>query len=146
DREGHFRLSIPRTSSMRFYRVAVVAAGKGLGIRWHYLDLDDPEHRVKFRLTKALSRRGKLVDLQGQPAAGVKVGLLALIPRDTGGIQLNGLPVGLPGWPRPAISSVQGRFVLDGLDPNHGVLVEIRSDRFATQQIELAPVRNPSAA
>jgi hypothetical protein len=139
--DGRFRLTAPRTSSTLFYKVAVVAAGKGHGLGWHYLDLDAARPDVVVRLAREQVRRGRLIDLQGQPGAGVKLHVRSLWPEDRGkqGLPFEEAPANLSPWPAPVITDSTGQFALRGIGPEPQVGLEVRSDRFATQMVYLQP-------
>jgi RNA polymerase sigma factor (sigma-70 family) len=76
--DGRFRFAVPRPVSLDAYKVcasqlAVLAGHKGHGLGWHYLPLDADKGEVEVRLRPEQVQRGRLVDLQGQPAAGVRI-------------------------------------------------------------------------
>jgi RNA polymerase sigma factor (sigma-70 family) len=90
DKEGRFQLAIPRTTSRRFFTAAALAGAKGHGVGWQPIELkpargdweppelDDPKLSVDVRLFPPQKLSGKLIDLQGQPIAGVKVGVVRI--------------------------------------------------------------------
>jgi RNA polymerase sigma factor (sigma-70 family) len=75
NRDGDFRLTVPRTSSARNWAVDVVAARAGYGLGWQPFDPDAERPAVSVRLHPEQVLRGRLIDLEGQPAAGVKLRL-----------------------------------------------------------------------
>src|SRR5262249_36735266 len=73
DGDGRFRLSASR-AALADYRTAYVIAGKaGHGLAWARADLKAPSAEISVRLAPEKVVRGRLIDVQGQPAAGVRV-------------------------------------------------------------------------
>ncbi len=73
DRLGWFRLSVPRPGPGQEPRhEAVMAWAPGHGLAWQY-PLPDKGKEVELQLPPEEVIRGRLIDLQGQPAAGVKL-------------------------------------------------------------------------
>ena len=62
-----------RTSSARFLEVYALAAAPGSGVGWVALNPDAEQPAAEIRLQPEQVIRGKLVDVNGQPAAGVEV-------------------------------------------------------------------------
>src|SRR5262249_43096521 len=76
--QGKYRLRVKRPSpvlyySQRHYQLAVVAAARGYGLGWQCLPLDADKPDAQIALRKEQVRRGRLIDLQGQPVPGVRV-------------------------------------------------------------------------
>ncbi len=85
------------------------------------------------------SSAGRLFDLKGRPVPGValKVHWVCHVAREEGGEPLSpsGLPPGIPGmifpgWPEPAISDPEGRFVLRGWAAGLQIRIEVDDPRF----------------
>src|SRR5206468_211519 len=85
--------------------------------------------------------RGRLFDLQGVPAANVRVRLreVSAPGGKPFGVQFGDPPTGLGPWPEPAASDAQGRFTLRGLGANWSADLEVGEDRFARQTLILNP-------
>jgi len=93
--------------------------------------------------------RGRLVDVNGQPAAGVEVGLNRVYratppagarfdsPIAGRGFVWSNLPEGLRAWPKSGTSDGQGRFTLTGGVRGLDLSLAVRDPRFAQQRIEL---------
>jgi hypothetical protein len=143
DREGRFRLRIPLLTTEHFLDAFLLAAKPGHGLGYRQL-LNGQRKDVPVYLTKESVIRGRLFDLQGRPASGVRVGV----------VWINGVvaaqkayvlfhvpepPRDWPFWPGPAVSDAQGRFNLRGLGPELRIKVGIGGEKFARQQFEIGP-------
>jgi RNA polymerase sigma factor (sigma-70 family) len=140
DPEGRFRLDVPRTSSARFPGVFAVAAAAGHGIGWQPLDPDAEKPAADIRLAQEQVIRGRFVDVQGQPAAGVSVRVGLVRPRQ-GGREGVGAPAAgqeSPAWPKAALTDKDGRFEVRGLGRGMTAALGVGDDRFATQVLNVA--------
>ena len=87
--------------------------------------------------------RGRLIDIEGQPAGGVWLSVGSLTPRSTTGTQLEGVgyhdfPKHPQAWPPDVIADENGRFVIRGTPVDHGVyLTVLGTDRFAPQGLSI---------
>jgi RNA polymerase sigma factor (sigma-70 family) len=79
--EGKFSLSVPRTSTTRNWAADVVAGHANYGFHWQSFDPDAERPDVKVSLLAEQVIRGQLLDIQGLPAAGVKL-ILARVGRE----------------------------------------------------------------
>jgi hypothetical protein len=152
DDDGRFRIEAARASSSRFYDVYALAGASGPGTAFGCVklhpDADQPAAEIHLQPEQVI--RGKVVDLNGQPAAGVQVQLASVYnksPQLVGG-RLDNLrsvvfyawpaaPVGLRAWPKPVASDAQGRFTFTGLGRGLDVSLAVRDTRFAQQMIGL---------
>jgi RNA polymerase sigma factor (sigma-70 family) len=78
DAEGQFRLKVRRLTPLlyyqqRHYQMAVLAAAPGCGLGFHFVTLDAAKPEAPIRLPREQVRRGRLIDLQGQPVAGARI-------------------------------------------------------------------------
>src|SRR5262249_22567819 len=140
DREGRFALKLPRTSSARFRYVAVIAGSKGHGLAFQHVspDAEQPEAQIKLPPEQVI--RGRALDLQGQPAAGVKVRVVGVGKPELGmGIPLAfwNAPKRFAPWPEPVSTDNEGRFVLHGLNRDGGLWLEAFDDRFARYSVHV---------
>jgi hypothetical protein len=164
--EGRFCLEVPRTSSLRYAGrnsyafverlpsnatrtaalwlpgVAVVARGSAHGLGWQTLDPDAEKPTADVRLTREQVIRGRFVDLQGEPAAGVTVRIAAIGKSRVAGL-FDGVSApaetkGLPVWPKAAVTDKDGRFELHGVGGDLVARLSVGEDRFAIQSIEVA--------
>jgi RNA polymerase sigma factor (sigma-70 family) len=156
DVSGRFRVDVPRTSSSRHDGFGAVALAPGFGVAWIDLDPDDdqPPAHITLRPEQVIS--GRLFDLQGQPAALVKLSVAAIrrvLPTASNPPFENfegpafawTHPDDLPGWPSPAISGADGRFILHGVGPGLRVYLTLIDPRFASEIVEVN-TDAPSAA
>ena len=76
--------------------------------------------------------RGRLVDLQGQPARGVTLRIPKMSVRDVGYPLIES---GSP-WPGPATTDDRGRFTFSGLGSRAAFEAEVADERFARQNLK----------
>jgi RNA polymerase sigma factor (sigma-70 family) len=133
DGDGRFRLGVARTV-LADCRTAYVIGGKtGHGLAWAPADLKTPSQEALVRLAPEKVVRGRLIDVQGQPAAGVRVRLTGLSEsarKDGGGSVFVPALEGFPAWPGLATTDKDGKFTLAGLNPDLGGYVEIDGEEF----------------
>jgi RNA polymerase sigma factor (sigma-70 family) len=140
DAEGRFRLDVPRTSSVTFRTVHAVAGGAGYGVGWQELNPDAERPGAEIRLPREQVIRVRFVDVQGQPAAGVRVHLGSIGRHEPGefeGVHLGDTGKDLPFWPAPAVTDAQGRFEFRGIGQGAAVSLGVSDERFATQSFHL---------
>jgi protocatechuate 3,4-dioxygenase beta subunit len=135
DADGRFRLTGPAYSPARpSVAASLVGSAPGYGIALVELDHAAPRQDVEIKLGRERVVRGRLIDLQGQPAPGATVRAVWPSPafaRDWFDRPLDEL---LPFWPAPATTDDKGRFLLRGLGPEK-VTLEARGGRFAPQYL-----------
>jgi RNA polymerase sigma factor (sigma-70 family) len=160
DAEGRFRLRVSRTGYPEQYmkaqwmRGAVVAVGRGFAFGWVGADSAEKLGNVTVKLAPEVPITGRVVDLQGQPVAGVSVQVRNVRCREDGGdlkalveaLRAKGeardpswpglwLDPALLGLPRPAVTGADGTFRVTGISGE--CLVGLR---FAGPTIEAAEV------
>jgi hypothetical protein len=157
DGSGRFRLDAIRTSSATHHGVGAAALAPGHGVGWADLDLDAAEPTAEIRLMPEQVIQGRLFDVHGQPAAGVRVSVttmgrprpaaVAVIRVDVDGPSFwrGSEEDGLPAWPRPVVSAAEGRFTLYGVGRDLGVFLQAEHPRVARQRIEVQTDREPGA-
>jgi RNA polymerase sigma factor (sigma-70 family) len=142
DADGRFRFDAARTASGRFFEVDAFAAMPGYGIGYFRLNLDADEPSAQVVLKPEQVIHGRLVDINGQPAAGVKVSI-GQIGRFVGGtfegVNLGDTAplAGLRAWPRTVETDDRGRFVLTGIGRNTRAGLIVRDHRFAQQWLSI---------
>jgi RNA polymerase sigma factor (sigma-70 family) len=161
DGEGKFRFRVRRPVPLNYYRkrhyqMAVVARADGFGMGFRCVPLHDLGPDVEVRLQTEQIHRGRLIDLGGQPAAGVRVEVAVVgtpapeyhyfsqVDDDetflilSGGIdgrmvlwdkeiRLWEAPPGLAAWPSAVTTDAQGRFALRGLGLNQAAELHFRA-------------------
>ena len=141
DAQGHFRIDVLRTSAYGFFEVYALAAAPGFGLSWVQLNADAKEPAAEIRLRPEQVIRGKLIDVQGQPAAGVELQVWSVgrpnVPQAKGGYDGVSMgnpppPDGLRVWPRPGVTDAFGRFELAGIGRDVTVGFHVRDQRFAS--------------
>jgi hypothetical protein len=119
--------------------VLALAAAPGYGLAWQPVSPFAKEAETVIRLPPEQVLRGRLIDIQGQPAGGVKVQVVWLGKRPGGkhrGLWVTDKCRGLTQWPGPVTTDARGRFTLRGLGPDLGVRLEIRDEPFGHQWLE----------
>ncbi len=146
DRDGTFRLPAPALSKEGYWMAQVVVLAPGRGLGGAAVKLDQPGAELTVNLPAERTLKGRLVDLQGQPAAGVTVEVMRVSSRgpSTIGSDFDESPKRGPYWPAPAVSDTQGRFTLRGLPADGNVQLLVHGDGYARQIFE-AKVRADAA-
>ncbi len=144
DREGKFRLVARGAAPTGYLRLFLQARAPGHGLADHTLPFER-QAEVKLQLPRERVLRGRLVDLQGQPAVGVKVQLESAsgkLPsgKDVG-FHLNHrqAPAGVKSWPQPVVSDAAGRFTLRGAPADCALTLAVQGEgaTFAPQSVEV---------
>lgn len=122
DGSGRFRLELPRTSTARHHALTITALAPGYGMSWAELDPDAESPTVDVALRPEQIIRGRLFDLKGQAAGGVRIavdGARYVVRGEIVSIARPGAYerpwLDSPAWPASAISDGDGRFTLRGL-------------------------------
>src|SRR5262249_28431579 len=121
---GRFRLTVPRHEEGELVRLMVLARAEGHGIGGGTLESQRAD--VEGGLPRGRGVAGRVVGLQGQPAAGTHVHIAEVwfVPGNDGnlqGVAFREPPHGLSVWPEAATTDAQGRFTLRGLLPKGSV-------------------------
>jgi hypothetical protein len=153
NKDGHFRLDGPQTSPTRYYVVRLFALAPGHGLGHVKLDPNAPQQAAKIQLPPEQVVRGRLVDLQGQPAADVQIEVVGLKFEGKDSLLTWGTnpwpydPAdGLAAWPPRTKTDAQGRLVLRGLGLGFRVTLHAQGDRFALQEHEVKTLDKAPAA
>jgi RNA polymerase sigma factor (sigma-70 family) len=142
DRAGRFRMTVPRTTSERFFNVDLIAGATGFGMAWTPLNPDAESPEIEIRLRPEQAVHGRLVDLRGQPAAGLAVSAVHLAAQTDGerdGVGIREPSENLTPWPATVKTDERGRFLIRGVGRDVALAVHIRDERFARQEISIEP-------
>jgi len=152
DADGRFRFEVPRTSSDLFFEVQALAIAPGYALGWAQLNADAEQPAADVRLRPEQVVQVKVVDVNGQPARGVELGIglhVLSVPSSIGasnGVSLGGyVPKGLRTWPGSTTTDDQGRLTLRGIGRDLGISISIRDPRFARQGVVVQAGSGPSA-
>lgn len=141
DGTGRFRLTVPRPVKERFWESFVMAGSAGHGLTGQSLEPDKKLMDTQLRLPRELVMRRRLIDLQGQPAAGVRVDVVKLMSlRDravTMWLNFQNPPNDLACWPKPPTTDAQGYFSLAGLSAQCDVTIQSQDERYARQKCDI---------
>jgi protocatechuate 3,4-dioxygenase beta subunit len=155
DRQGRFRLDLkpkaakvkaPPPNSCSTERLHLLAAAPGHGLQGQPLDGKQARQDVVLRLPAEQALRGRLIDLQGGPAAGVRCQVVRVTLGGKDGPDLPGAVLDDFGyWPSVLTTDRTGRVALRGLGGGARVVVEVADDRFARAQLPLpADAKDPA--
>jgi RNA polymerase sigma factor (sigma-70 family) len=133
DAEGRFRLAAPLLSSVQ----TVVALAPGHALGQERIDRNAEQAEVEIRLHREEPVRGRLVDIQGQPVAGVKVHVVSVSSQKGLWSFLHEPPKDSKAWPAPVTTDAKGRFVLHGLRPDWNITISVRDENRALQELEI---------
>jgi len=135
DGSGRFRIDAPRTSSSRQDLLGITALASGFGIGWSELDPDAEQPTIDVALRPEQVIQGRLFDVQGQPARGVKVSIAFVLRSSQGEPDGPNFfphpPKDLSAWPEPATTDADGRFTLRGLGRELLAALRVDDPRFA---------------
>jgi hypothetical protein len=135
DADGRFTLEFPAISPGRMEYPFLLVAAPGRGSKIVILRTDAARQEASITLAPEEPVEGRLVDVQGQPAARVVVHVAGLAhpnepqPHDARGV------TGL--WPSSATTDPGGRFRMPGLNKDITVTFEVEDPRYARQRFSL---------
>jgi RNA polymerase sigma factor (sigma-70 family) len=144
DGAGCFRLDAPRTTSVGFYDdIYVLTAALGFGIGWAALNADAEQPTAEVCLHSEQIIRGRLVDVNGQPTAGVELRIDGFGEAKNLGLWsetslYTAAPEEARTWPRRPRTDEHGRFELRGVGRGHFVSFLVDDLRFAQQWLGVA--------
>ncbi len=168
DKEGCFRLDCAPATPSRGPIRQLLASAPGHGLGWLLLPRDADKAALKIALPAEQVIRGRLLDLQGQAAAGVKLRVATVSPArnviSSSGTSFGGgsfgttsasagvapdatappwydfpaQPAKLDAWPAAVTSDDEGRFVLHGVGKDQTATLLVTDERFAPQRLAVS--------
>ena len=158
--DGRFVLSVPRGASDRIAEAAagtprVVATAKGFGLGW--ADPGD-HHELTVRLVPDVPIEGRIVDADGRPIAGVKVGThnaWASPKEDLGSFIENvkghgwspwegARPLDLVAYDSAATTDIDGRFRLEGIGRERVARLTLSGPTIVTEDVYVMTRTGPA--
>ena len=146
DSGGRYQIELAGVSSKTHRDANVIARASGSALAWKKLNLDAGDVETSFELQPEETIPGRLVDIEGQPAAGVRFEVSGVSSRVAQGKFPTGValwpifsyPRTPAAWPQPIVTDGEGRFVIRSVPKDHVVGLEVEGDdRFAPQEISL---------
>jgi RNA polymerase sigma factor (sigma-70 family) len=133
--DGRYRVRAPRPTGQELYPTMLLARAPGHGAG--FVPVPSAKGPADIRLPREQVLRGRLIDLQAQPQAGVKVevGFVALKQGEKMVGVVQPLPPS-PLWFAPAVTDAEGRFRLTGIGPGQEVGVSVRDPRFKPERLQ----------
>jgi protocatechuate 3,4-dioxygenase beta subunit len=138
DADGRLRLVATGASPEEVKGLYMLARAPGHALGLERLNPNRATADVTFSLKPERVARGRLVDLQGQPAAGVAVSVGWVGQMKDGmsdGMSASKTVRGLAVWPETVRTDAQGRFVVLGLGEFDTISLVTEDPRFAPQTL-----------
>jgi len=133
--DGRFALEFPAMPGQRLEHLSLVAAARGRAFTVVDLKIDTTRQETSVALEPEKPAVGRLVDVQGQPAAGVVVRVAALnFKHQLAPYDAQGEP---SLWPSPVTTGPDGRFRVVGLGADASPTYEVEDPRYARQRFSL---------
>jgi RNA polymerase sigma factor (sigma-70 family) len=132
DAEGRFRLVIARPDPLMNVRtVRIIAMKDGAGVAWKSIDPDTEKAESALSLTPIQPVRGRLVGIQGEGAANVKVHVTRITRKPEQGEREEDAAIRPPAMPSlTATTNERGEFAFNGFGPNLRLELEIKDPRY----------------
>lgn len=135
--DGRFKLIVDRTSSTQDRYVKMFAMSPGFGLARAKFSTDVQNHIAVIKLGHEQVIKGRVLDIQGQPAAGVKLAARTVGDYRNGwldGVRFHDPLWELPVQPPSAITDADGRFTFHGVGRGQAALIGAYDDRFAPHE------------
>lgn len=144
DEAGDYSLRLPYVNSDSHYRGSLIARKEKMGIAWKRFEPGAGISEGSLVLKAHEPIKGKLVDLEGQPAAGVRLVVQGVHKTQPGrffsadGASFQSKTDVPAAWVPVVTTNDAGEFTLSGVPPKHGVYLRVEgAPRFAPQFISL---------
>lgn len=138
--KGRYQLEFASVSSKTHVDVNIVARADGCGLAWRPLD---PLGDVSLKLMLEEVIRGRLIDVEGQPAGRVELSVSSVIPTVAPGTRsergVHHVFDSPPrAWPPKLVAAEDGSFAIRGISAANGIhLMVAGTDRFAPQGLTI---------
>jgi beta-lactamase regulating signal transducer with metallopeptidase domain len=133
--DGRFSLDVEGLSSPAFQRVQLLVRSEASALAWRDVNLDAPSRHLDIALAAPRETRGRLVTLEGQPAAGVHV-VVDKIGQETPGDfkAAESMRAELPRevWPMDVTTDADGWFSVPGVAADMDVMLWVQQEPYAT--------------
>ena len=144
DADGRYQFELAKVSLKTHLYPKLIARAGGSALAWKSLNLDAADTEASFELQPEQPVTGRLVDIEGQPAAGVQLRVAGITPR-VAGDQSSSEGVGFfearqfpAAWPQLIVTDDKGSFTIGGIPKDHGLLLRTEgTERFAPQSLSL---------
>lgn len=142
----NFQLNIDST---QFHSPALVARKAGFGLAISQVNLNQTEATIDLKLEPEMMIRGRMIDIDGQPAKNISFAITAVMEADPLGETGQLGYLGQRGtffhgqdrpevWPADVTTDDEGSFAIPSISEGYGVFIEVPGDeRFAPQSISL---------
>jgi beta-lactamase regulating signal transducer with metallopeptidase domain/protocatechuate 3,4-dioxygenase beta subunit len=144
DADGAFDLPLANASTETHQYPMLIARAPGAALGWKTVDLDAASMELNVQLAAEAPIAMRLVDIEGQPAAGARVRVQSVMKRSLLSQLLGGDGVGFSGenapaaWIKPIVADANGRIEIPHLAEDFGMSLQVEGDeRFAPQDIAL---------
>lgn len=145
DADGQFEIRLDGVTSKTHVKGHLIARTSDSGLVWQKLDLDAAETQTALTLSPQQLIEARLVDLEGQAAAGLSLDMASVAVADPGnrpskeiGFGIRGLEQPPRAWPEPLTTDDHGRVTIRNVPPGHGVYLKVPgTEKFAPQLLAL---------
>ncbi len=142
DAQGNYRLELTEVNSRTHIGGFLIARKPGKAMAWKQLNFDDRSAELSLSMENEVPIRGRLVDLEGQPAAGVELRITSVCKSTPNRQPSVFAPFGFEKAPTAWLPKIQsdptGRFVVHGVANGFGVRLRVaEGDRFAVQGLSI---------
>ena len=133
---GHFEIQLADVPQAGFLWVQLLARSAQSGLAWRDVNLNDTSAELNVSLPTASETKGRLIGLEGQPAAGIKL-LVERIGQFASG-EFKGVDserAKLPPevWPTNVVTGADGSYSIPGVPRDADVCLYIAQEPFAPE-------------
>jgi hypothetical protein len=143
DENGDYALRLNDVSEETHTAGRLIARQDGFAIAWREIDFATAETQADFQLKPDEPLHLKLIDIEGQPAAGLRLSIITVVVRSDGepypqGVHYAASDQAPAAWIAPVTADEDGKLVVYGLAADQGASLSVQGDdRFARQDIDL---------